>query len=64
MFVCNRGDTTECHDGLRTRELGQSPMNVSAAYGNVADCVFVTMDVVVSLDQLTTQPFLDLERTG
>ena len=24
LFVCIRGDT-ECHGGLRTRELGQSP---------------------------------------
>ena len=30
LFVCNRGDTLECQDGLRTRKLGQSPINVSA----------------------------------
>ena len=26
LFVCNRGDTHECQDGLQTRKLCQSPI--------------------------------------
>ena len=65
LFVCNRGDTEECHDGLRTRKLGQSPINVSATYdGKCNRNLFFTMVFVVTLGQTTTQPFLDFKRTG
>ena len=65
LFVCNRGDTLMCQDGLRTRKLGQSPINVSATYdGKGSRNQFFTMVFVVYPGQSTTQPFLDLERTG
>ena len=32
LFVCNRGDTLMCLDGLRTRKLGQSPVSKKVVY--------------------------------
>ena len=66
LFVCNRGNTILCLDGLLSRrELGQSPINVSATYdGKRSWNQFFTMVFVVTLGQSTTHPFLDPERTG
>ena len=59
-----------CHDGLQTsklamtRELGKSPINVSATYdGKCSRNQFFTMVFVVTPGQSTTHPFLDAKRT-
>ena len=66
FFVfCNRGDSFMSQDGLQTRKLCQSPINVSATYDVKCSWIYYfTMDFVVTLGQTTTQPFLDPERTG
>ena len=63
LFVCNRGDTLECQDGLRTRKLCQSPISISATrrlgfYKNVQWAGFYSqlcsknMDTVIQLCNL------------
>ena len=52
LFVCNRDDTEKCHDGLRTRELGQFPMYMSATYDGKCNWkLYFTMVFVVTKEQ-------------
>ena len=66
LVLINRGNTILCLDGLLSRrELGQSPINMSATYdGKRSRNQFFTMVFVVTLGQSAAHPFLDPERTG